>query len=230
VAGKHHHDLGVALTELDLARSDLQASTVGSENAEAGCRRSNRESPPTRGSKRLVETVKPQFRFDGRNSGLHERKRRGRYSFIATCDVDDPDDVSGCRIVHRYRCAAPRVHDPSEVFRSSNLDPVIQRKRGAGRARTNPRFRPVGALDEQHSFGFASERPIAVDPEESTGLVADGDDEPGVERVADQKTMDSRQRDREGVSVAVRAQLVVPKIQCGEQPVGVELVSETAPP
>jgi len=78
----------------------------------------------------------------------------------------------------------------------------VQGQRRAGGARADPPFRPVGALHEEHLFSLAPQHPVAVDPEQATGLIADGYDQPGVEGMPNQQVVHHRQHRRQRMSAA----------------------------
>src|SRR5262245_51953930 len=93
-----------------------------------------------------------------------------------TCEVDDPEELAGYRIVDRSRGACPPVLALVEVLETENLQGMIRGKRRSDRIRARCRFAPARTLEKVHVVGSALLQPVgAVDMQQQTAGVADDD-------------------------------------------------------
>jgi len=115
------------------------------------------------------------------------------------------------------------VHDAIGVLGTLDRDAVVESKGRSRRARADRSFRPVGTFDEQHALGFASQRPIPIDPEQTTRFVSDSDDQAGIAGMTDEQAVDGWERQRHRVGTSVMVKIVFIKIDHGVEVVGIEL-------
>ena len=128
--------------------------------------------------------------------------------------------------MHRDGGAAPGVDDPIEVLGATDLDRAIQLEGCSRSVRSHGRLRPVGAFNEEHLLGLASHHAVAVDPEQSTVLVADRHNQARVDRVPGQQSLNRRQSTGQGVRIAVVEELIVIELESGRRLVRVKATSK----
>ncbi len=117
-------------------------------------------------------------------------------------------------IVHGNGGARPRLHEPVEVLGAADLHRAIERERRAGGRGADGGLRPVRALDEAHVAGERADVPVALDPQQAAGGVADGDHDARLARLArQQQRADHVHHARERVRAAVLLELGAREIE-----------------
>ena len=201
MAAQQHQYVGVPAGErgapqLTVLVGDLPSGAIGTQNDEA-CRSRRRVVGLGSGQAQQGQVV--LHRDDG-CPNQRQRLRRGHPGSAG--EVAGADQSPGVKIMHRYGRTTPRLDQPREVLRPTDLQFTIQGQRGARRVSSGAAFTPVGAGHEVHHLDLAARRAIAFHPQQRAVRGGDRHDDAGVGGIADQQSADDRERRRQRVNVS----------------------------
>ena len=146
--------------------------------------------------------------LDRDRGGTYKSERlRGRH-LRTTGQVDRANQRPVGGIVNRRSRAAPRLDDPGIVFRSADLDLLVNGQRGTRRIGSGTALTPIRAGHEIHRLGATARCLVAFHPQQRAVRCGDGDYHPGPGRILDEQAADHGKCRRQWMSFSDTVHIV----------------------